>query len=172
MKAFKNCARVIKFSPSAANGKKEKGKGVTPSQPQPLGTPVIGSVSQTIVEGAMHHEFTLVDIVGTNYHISSPPPLNFSAGSNSPKKAHKIKSFSRNKTTEKKILAQVKACCLSSEINENNGLKRKQADEMLIDNAVDTNVKKNRNKGVGLVDGGIVHSVEAEVGESQPHPAL
>ena len=73
---------------------------------------------------------------------------------------------------EKKIPLRVEACCLNTKINMNSGMKRKQADDMIIDDEIDLNVSQKKTKVTEIIVGMSGSSVEVEVGEHQPRPAL
>lgn len=66
--------------------------------------------------------------------------LIFNAGSVTPKTVRKIKSQARKKIQGPELPVQVEDSCSNRDIQITFGLKRKQADEMVIDDSVDLTV--------------------------------
>ena len=103
----------------------------------------------------------------------SPSLLQFNAGCVTPKKVRRFKTHSRKKDKDSIIPAHVENCCLNMELEIKSGLKRKQADEMCIDDNVDINEGLKKAKVNGDVEAGSAGAlVKAVVGEVQPRPAL
>ena len=103
----------------------------------------------------------------------SPPLLQFNAGCFSPKKVRRFKTHSRKKDKGSIVPTHVEDCCLNMDLEVKTGLKRKQADEMCIDDNVDINEGLKKSKVIcDVEDGSAGTLVEAVVGEAQPRPTL
>lgn len=179
-KEFRSCACTLNFSPSPA----------AVEEVVAMSSPIVNYQATFTVdrEKTLMHEPTTVHEGDNSQHehaspccestplngsVSIPIPLLFDKGSVSPKKGRKPKVQPRKKNHVPKLPVLVKNCCLNVDINNNSGLKRKQSDDMILDDSVDMTLgQKKRKIDDGLINGSSLVTVEAEVGEVQPRPTL
>ena len=90
-KAFKSCARNLKFSPVATKGGKEWAKELILTQPSTTAT----CLKTTMVDSSRSIEGENLETgtkqIPPTHHLVSTSPLTFSAGCKSPKKTRKFK---------------------------------------------------------------------------------
>ena len=174
VKSFRSCARNLQFTPMAS-GTVEARVREMPTQQH---TTVVEEESRTI-EAAIIDEHSCPSVVKSPSEepnvnvVSTPPLLIFNAGSVTPKKVRKFKSQVRKKIQGTELPVHVEDCCSNRDIQNNSSLKRKQADDMVVDNSVDLTVGLKKSKNVSVFEvGSAEKSVEAEVGQDQPRQAL
>lgn len=172
-KNFKSCAKTLHFSPASALNKKGVVDPLVGSNDDGSNSLTAHDLDPKLNGGVL--PIAEVCSPHTLNNVSTTPPLIFKSGCSSPRKSKstKTKNLSRKKPVIQKAPNLVKECCLNVDINMNSGLKRKQTDDMLVDDTVDLAMGQKKTKfDFSILSGSAMDTVEAEVGETQPRPAL
>lgn len=173
MQSFGSCARNLQFASSAHEPKEARVKEWATAGPQVTEVEQESNVVVATNTVVVHGERVEVVAHSKAPEVSTTPHIVFNAGYMSPKNARKMKTIPRKKPNTVKMPIQVEDCCMNSELINNSGLKKKHVDDMLINDLVDESAGlKKYKQDIKHYDGSAVKSIEAKVGEIQPHRAL